>query len=223
MKSSFFNFIFVVLFSAILLSCSNETAKPQSSHIIASSNNSATDECKNIVSYLKENDVKTIEDALNIIENLYDECPGSRSSNALAQEYIPSAAVSKTLKDFETVSINDEDTYLDVSEKYIDVVNNNRIQLTQEEYEALTNSVDISFITMQYALELEAQGDITPEEITLRTKALARCLAGIIGEAGIGFLAGSAVGTVTLPVVGTVSGAGLGAFCGALIGFASFC
>lgn len=209
---------------ATFTSCSADTDNTSASiAVMPTEKTAAIEECNNIISYLKDNNISTIEDALDTIEEFYDNCPGSRSSNPMAETYEPSIGVSKTLKEFESVKVNAEDTYLDVSEKYIDVVENNRIQLTQEEYEALTNSVDISFITMQYALELEAQGDITPEEITLRTKALARCLAGIIGEAGIGFLAGSAVGTVTLPVVGTVSGAGLGAFCGALIGFADHC
>ena len=47
-----------------------------------------------------------------------------------------------------------------------------------------------------------------------------KCVAGTAGSAGLGFLAGAGVGTVTLPIVGTVSGGALGGWSGALVGVA---
>ena len=44
-----------------------------------------------------------------------------------------------------------------------------------------------------------------------------------LGSVGSGFLAGTAVGTITIPGVGTLSGMLVGSVSGGLIGIASFC
>ena len=49
------------------------------------------------------------------------------------------------------------------------------------------------------------------------------CEAGTAGSAGLGFLTGTSVGTVTFPIVGTVSGGAFGAWSGAGLGMATFC
>lgn len=49
------------------------------------------------------------------------------------------------------------------------------------------------------------------------------CVAGTAGSAGLGFLTGTSVGTVTFPIVGTVSGGAFGAWSGAGLGMATFC
>ncbi|RKJ38574.1 hypothetical protein D7X25_30360 [bacterium 1XD42-8] len=50
-----------------------------------------------------------------------------------------------------------------------------------------------------------------------------KCVAGTLGSVGSGFLAGTAVGTITIPGVGTLSGMLVGSVSGGLIGIASFC
>lgn len=45
----------------------------------------------------------------------------------------------------------------------------------------------------------------------------------VAGSAGLGFLTGTSVGTVTFPIVGTVSGGAFGAWSGAGLGTATFC
>lgn len=49
------------------------------------------------------------------------------------------------------------------------------------------------------------------------------CVVGTAGSAGLGFLTGTSVGTVTFPIVGTVSGGAFGAWSGAGLGMATFC
>lgn len=49
------------------------------------------------------------------------------------------------------------------------------------------------------------------------------CVAGTAGSAGLGFLTGTSVGTVTFPIVGTVSGGAFGAWSGAGLGMVTFC
>ena len=50
-----------------------------------------------------------------------------------------------------------------------------------------------------------------------------KCVAGTLGSVGTGFLAGTAVGSITIPGVGTVSGMLVGSISGGLVGIASFC
>lgn len=49
------------------------------------------------------------------------------------------------------------------------------------------------------------------------------CVLGTAGSAGLGFLAGTGAGTVTLPIIGTVSGGAFGAWSGGAMGAATFC
>lgn len=50
-----------------------------------------------------------------------------------------------------------------------------------------------------------------------------KCVAGTLGSVGSGFLAGTAVGTITIPGVGTLSGMLVGSVSGGLVGIATFC
>lgn len=50
-----------------------------------------------------------------------------------------------------------------------------------------------------------------------------KCVAGVVGSAGLGGLGGASVGTITIPIVGSVSGTLVGAISGGLTGVASFC
>lgn len=50
-----------------------------------------------------------------------------------------------------------------------------------------------------------------------------KCIAGVVGSAGGGLIAGSSVGTITIPGVGTISGLIIGSISGGLVGIASFC
>lgn len=49
------------------------------------------------------------------------------------------------------------------------------------------------------------------------------CVAGGAGSSELGFLTGTSVGILTLPIVGTISGGVFGAWSGAGIGMATFC
>lgn len=50
-----------------------------------------------------------------------------------------------------------------------------------------------------------------------------KCVAGTLGSVGSGFLAGTAVGTITIPGVGILSGMLVGSVSGGLVGIATFC
>lgn len=50
-----------------------------------------------------------------------------------------------------------------------------------------------------------------------------KCVAGVLGSVGTGFLAGTAAGTITIPGVGTLSGMLVDSVSGGLVGIASFC
>lgn len=170
-----------------------------------------------LFAYFQCLDYSSIEEAIEKAESLEDNTLQSRS----VSENPISDAVYSVVEGYQDLNFDSSDDYESIRKKLISVVDSHKETLTEEEYDGLIESIDISILAMQYAVELQNQ----PMSRSIGDSILyaVKCVAGTAGSAGLGFLAGAGVGTVTLPIVGTVSGGALGGWSGALVGVASFC
>ncbi len=104
----------------------------------------------------------------------------------------------------------------------------NIVKLTDEntgEHETLpTSTVDMNGVAVSLSYLKTSEG----LDVYVSYKARGfwdgvKCVAGVVGSAGLGGLGGASVGTITVPVIGSVSGTLVGAISGGLTGVASFC
>lgn len=206
----------VVVLATMLLthSCSDES--PIDNNTTVESFDEDTDGQK-LFTYFQSLNYSSIEQAIEKAETLEDNMILSRSVSATPI----SDAVYSVVAEYQTLDFNSNDDYDSIRSKLISVVNNHKKDLTVTEYDGLIESIDIAILAMQYAVELQNQP--ASRGIGDAILSAVKCVAGTAGSAGLGFLAGAGVGTVTLPVVGTVSGGALGGWSGALVGVAEFC
>lgn len=124
------------------------------------------------------------------------------------------------LSNFQKVVILEDDTEEVVKERFYSILDEGGLDKYSEEYVIIKEAIDTSFDIFEYLIDSQPA---TRSQFWQVVGAIARCVGGTVGSAGLGALAGAGAGTVTLPVIGTVSGTALGAVCGGLVGAATFC
>lgn len=199
----------IVVTTTMLYGCSKEAPIEDSQSQVLEELN----EGQKLFTYFKSLNLSSIEEAIDEAEALENQINTSRSTEI---DTI-SDAVYSVIEEYKKIDLDEDEDYESLRLKLIDVVDNHKSVLTLKEYEGLIKSIDISILAIQYAVELKG------EPVSRSFWGGVKCVLGTAGSAGLGFLAGSAAGTVTVPFLGTVSGAAIGGWSGAMVGVAEFC
>jgi uncharacterized lipoprotein YehR (DUF1307 family) len=126
------------------------------------------------------------------------------------------------ISNFQNVIVEEDDTEQAVKERFYSILDDGGLDQNSDEYHNIKLAIDSSFELLEYLVESN-QIETKASKFWATVAYVAKCVAGTVGSAGLGGLAGAGAGTVTLPIVGTVSGAAVGAICGGLVGAATFC
>lgn len=127
-----------------------------------------------------------------------------------------------TLNRLENVMIEEDESLEDCRIKLLNILNSGPLEKDSKEYQAIKIGIDATIAVCNYKMQMETYKAVTKGFWNSAWNVI-KCVGGTAGSAGLGAIAGAAVGTVTLPLVGTVSGTALGGWSGALVGVASFC
>ena len=130
-----------------------------------------------------------------------------------------SLEAAKIISNFQNVVVLEDDTEESVKNRFYSILDEGDLDKQSDEYVNIKLAIDSSFELLEYFVEYQAETKSFWEAVAR----VAKCIAGTVGSAGLGALAGAGAGTVTLPIIGTVSGSAVGAVCGGLVGMATFC